>query len=195
MNACAVSMITISIPALMPVTREEKIGQKAWKQAAICREIGGFIELIWLINLILWIWFPIPQLDWILSKNILIGIIIGIIIAAPSLTLLLLGMKAAGKESLSPSKKTEMFGGIYRYIRHPQNLGEFLLFLALPFIINTLFLIIWMLIVIIILLPLLIYIEEKDLIKRFGDSYLMYKRNTGAIFPKFKSWDKNKENK
>jgi len=37
--------------------------------------------------------------------------------------------------------------------------------------------------------PIVIYFEEKDLIKRFGDGYLFYKKNVGALIPKF--WRKD----
>ncbi|MHA1149405.1 MAG: methyltransferase [Promethearchaeota archaeon] len=32
-----------------------------------------------------------------------------------------------------------MYGGIYNYIRHPQSLGEFVIFMALPLLINSWF--------------------------------------------------------
>ena len=34
----------------------------------------------------------------------------------------------------------------------------------------------------------MIYYEEKDLVRRFGDSYREYQKRTGALFPKF--WKK-----
>ncbi|MHA1384825.1 MAG: hypothetical protein ACTSR3_13830 [Candidatus Helarchaeota archaeon] len=37
-------------------------------------------------------------------------------------------------------------------------------------------------------LGIIIYYEEKDLVKRFGKAYIEYQHNTGAIFPKF--WKK-----
>jgi protein-S-isoprenylcysteine O-methyltransferase Ste14 len=39
-----------------------------------------------------------------------------------------------------------------------------------------------------VIIPIVIYFEEKDLIKRFGDKYLDYKKKTGALIPKF--WQK-----
>jgi len=57
-------------------------------------------------------------LNWVIHENYLIGIIIGIAIAIPSLILLWKGMKDAETETLKPSQETVMFGGIYQHIRH-----------------------------------------------------------------------------
>ncbi len=173
--------------SIQPVKRSEKYGEKAWKDCKKFRSIGGFLELISVINLIIWIWFPLPIIDsWIISPNIWIGIIIAISIATPCLIIMTLGVKAAGSETLSPSKNTEMYGGIYKYIRHPQTLGEFPTFVALSFALNSWFLIIISALFIILYTPIMIHYEEEDLIRRFGDNYRKYQENTGALFPKLR---------
>jgi protein-S-isoprenylcysteine O-methyltransferase Ste14 len=175
------------ILSIQPVKRVKKYGEKAWKDCKKFRSIGGLFELITMVNLILWIWFPLPIVNtWIISPNIWVGIIIAICIAIPCCVLLYLGIKAAGSETLSPSKDTEMYSGIYGYIRHPQSVGEFPLFLALSFALNSWFLVIISLILIVVYFPIMIYYEEKDLIERFGDKYREYQKNTGAIFPKLR---------
>ncbi|MHA1377608.1 MAG: methyltransferase family protein [Candidatus Helarchaeota archaeon] len=176
------------ILSLMPVTRQEKRGEKAWKECMIYRNIGGIIEFVMIFNAILWIWYPISELNWIIHENYWIGIIIGICITIPCLIILQKGVKDAGSETLKPSKDTKLYGGIYKYIRHPQTVGEFPLFIALSFMINSLFLVIWSAIFIVIIIPIIMHYEEMDLEKRFGDAYLEYKRNTGAFIPKF--WKK-----
>lgn len=173
--------------SIQPVKRAEKYGDKAWRDCKKFRSIGGFFELISVINFILWIWFPLPLVDTcIISSNIWIGIIIAICITVPCCTIMYLGIKAAGSETLSPSKYTEMYGGIYSHIRHPQTLGEFPLFIAISFAINSWFLVIFSAIFIIIYIPIMIHYEEKDLIRRFGGKYREYQKNTGAIFPKLR---------
>ncbi len=186
MVACLI-MSYLYIPSIQPIKRTEKYGEKAWSDCKKFRSIGGLFELIAVINLIIWIWFPLPLVGkWIISPNIWVGIIIAICIIIPCCTILYLGVKAAGSETLSPSKDTEMYGGIYRYIRHPQSLGEFPLFVALSFAINSWFFVIISLLFIIIYIPIMIHYEEKDLIKRFGDKYREYQKNTGALFPKLR---------
>ncbi|MFX1407409.1 MAG: methyltransferase family protein [Promethearchaeota archaeon] len=175
---------TISI---QPMKRSEKYGDKAWADCKKFRSIGGIAEFISIGNLILWIWFPLPLVDeWIISSNIWIGIIIGICILIPCTYLLIRGMKDAGSETLSPSKETKMYGGIYNYIRHPQTLGEFPMFPALGFIFNSWFLVIISSIFIIIYAPIMIHYEEKDLLKRFGEKYMEYKKRTGILIPKLR---------
>jgi len=95
-------------------------------------------------------------------------------------------MRDAGSETLQPSKQTQMYGGIYNYIRHPQSLGEFPLFIAIAFIVNSWFMVILMSVYIIVYVPIMIYYEEKDLIWRFGERYREYQKKTGALFPKIR---------
>ena len=122
----------------------------------------------------------------IINPNNWVGIIIGICIFVPCCTIMILGIIAAGSETLSPSKDTEMYGGIYKYIRHPQTLGEFPIFVSLSFMFNSWFLVLISSVFIILYIPIMVYYEEKDLIRRFGDKYREYQKNTGALFPKLR---------
>ncbi|MEJ2248169.1 MAG: isoprenylcysteine carboxylmethyltransferase family protein [Candidatus Lokiarchaeota archaeon] len=179
-------MSYVYIPSIQPMKMSEKYGDKAWNYAKILRSIGGIFELVSVINIILWIWFPLPFVfTWIVSPNIWIGIIISICLFIPCGILVGLGVKSAGPETLTPSKETEMYGGIYKYIRHPQSLGEFPMFIALGFLVNSWFLVIFSGLFIVIYIPIMIHYEEKDLIRRFGDKYIEYQQKTGALFPKF----------
>jgi protein-S-isoprenylcysteine O-methyltransferase Ste14 len=190
LNACGVIIFYLYILSVMPVTREEKRGEKAWKEAMWYRNIGGIFEFVMIANVILWIWYPIPELNWKVNENFWVGIIIGIIMLIPCVLLLVIGIRDAGGETLKPSKETTLYKGIYNYIRHPQTLGEFPMFVALSFMINSIFLVLWSTVFIIIIVPIIMHFEEMDLVKRFGDEYVEYKKNTGAFIPKF--WKKKK---
>ncbi|MFX0023354.1 MAG: methyltransferase family protein [Candidatus Hermodarchaeota archaeon] len=172
--------------SIQPVKREKHKGKQAWNHCMRLRLIAGLFEFFIVINLILWIWYPVPLINWQISPNYMIGIIIGILITIPCLIIMLKGMKDAGKESLKPSQETEMYGGIYNYIRHPQTLGEFPLFIAIAFMVNSWFLVILMSLFVFIYVPIMIHYEEQDLIRRFGEKYREYQKRTGALFPKFK---------
>lgn len=174
------------ILSVQPVKREKRKGQKAWRECMKLRIIAGIFEFMVVINLILWIWFPVPLINWKVHSNIVIGLIIGIVISIPCLALMLKGMKDAGSETLEPSKKTELYGGIYQYIRHPQSIGEFPLFVAIAFMVNSWFLVILMIIYILIYIPIMIFYEEKDLVSRFGEIYREYQKRTGILFPKLR---------
>jgi methanethiol S-methyltransferase len=172
--------------SLQPKKRSQTKGKKAWKQAAIYRSIAGFLEFIIVLNTFLWIWFPISLFNWKIHQNIIVGIIIGLLIIIPGTILVIKGMLDAGSETAKPSEDTEMYGGIYKFIRHPQSLGEFPIFIAIAFIVNSWFLVIIMVLFNIIYIPIMIYYEEKDLIRRFGKDYKKYQEKTGALFPKLR---------
>ena len=190
LNASGFLFTYIYILSVMPVTREEKRGEKAWEECARYRMISGVLEFVMIANLILWIWFPIPEINWVVHQNFVIGIIIGICIAIPCLLVLFKGIKDAGSETMKPSKKSTMYGGIYKYIRHPQTTGEFPLIICFAFTVNSLFLVLWSAVLVIISAWVIIHYEEQDLVKRFGDTYIEYQKNTGTFIPKF--WKKKK---
>ena len=96
------------------------------------------------------------------------------------------GVLDAGSETVEPSKTTKMYGGIYNYIRHPQTIGEMPWFIIIALFLNSLFLVIWSTTMILIVSPIIMYFEEKDLIERFGDAYREYQKRTGAVFPKLR---------
>ena len=172
--------------SIEPMKREETRGEKAWEECRKFRVIAGYFEGLIILNIILWIWIPVPGLTWPIYSDLLMGIIIFLIITIPCTIIMMKGVKDAGKESLQPSKETKMHGGIYNHIRHPQTTGEFPLFVAVAVLINSWFLVIIMIIWIILYSPIIMYYEEKDLIRRFGDEYREYQKRTGAFIPKIR---------
>jgi protein-S-isoprenylcysteine O-methyltransferase Ste14 len=174
------------IRSVQPYTRAKKNGETAWKTAKRDRMISAIFMTILTVNMILWLWYPIPELAWLVHPNWLISIIIGITLACIFTPIWFKGIKDAGRETMEPSPSTELYGGIYNYIRHPQAVGEMPWFVIIPLFLNSLFLVIWAITMILIVSPLIIYYEEKDLIERFGDKYREYQQRTGAIFPKLR---------
>ncbi|HUT80747.1 MAG TPA: isoprenylcysteine carboxylmethyltransferase family protein [Candidatus Bathyarchaeia archaeon] len=181
------SMILFAIlysSSTMPMTKSEKRGEKAWKECHLLRIFAMIFEFFILVTMILWFWLPIATVDWLVSQFWWISFIIGLVIIIPGMILMIVGMAHAGKESHTPSKETEMYGGIYKHIRHPQTLGEMPTFIGIAFLINSWFLVLLMTVFVIIYTPIMIHFEEKDLIKRFGDPYRKYQQEVGIIFPK-----------
>jgi protein-S-isoprenylcysteine O-methyltransferase Ste14 len=173
------------------VIRAEKHGEQTWQVAKRDRFLSGIFMGIMTINIVLWLWFPIPEFSWVVHPNWLVSILIGVILASIFTPIWFKGIKDAGSETMKPSQSTKMYGGIYNYIRHPQALGEMPWFIIIPLFLNSLFLVIWSTLMVIIVSPLIMYYEEKDLIKRFGDDYREYRKRTGAIIPKF--WKRTKK--
>jgi protein-S-isoprenylcysteine O-methyltransferase Ste14 len=176
----------IYIRSVQPYSRAKKCGETAWKIAKRDRLISGILLGITVIQLILWYWFPIPSLAWPVSFNWLHSILIGVILACIFTPIMIKGVMDAGRETMEPLESTKMYTGIYNHIRHPQMVGELPWYIIIAFFLNSLFLVIYSTIVIVILTPIVIYYEEKDLVKRFGEKYREYQRRTGAVFPKLR---------
>ncbi|MHA1998733.1 MAG: methyltransferase family protein [Promethearchaeota archaeon] len=174
--------------SIQPVKRSETRGEKAWKECATFRALCSISMVASVVTSILWIWFPIPLLDYKIDSNYTGAMIAGIIILVICVPIMAKGEMDAGSETMKPSKDTKMYGGIYNHIRHPQTLGEWPTFIGMGFFINSWFIVILFLVWVIIYTPIMISLEEKDLVRRFGDAYREYQKRTGALFPKF--WKK-----
>jgi len=172
----------------MPVTREQKKGKKAWKESNRLRILADIIWTLFILNFILWIWFPVKSINWPISQDYILLFIISVIFMIPFLFITIKAVKDAGSETVITSEENEMYGGIYNYIRHPQMLGASPLILLICCLLNSIVLLIWFSILIVIIVPIVIHFEEKDLLMRFGESYKEYQGRTGAIIPKF--WKK-----
>lgn len=185
--ACILMPLTYII-SLRPAYREKSRGEKAWDECARWRLLSNIFEGVMAVNGILWLFVPIPELDWKVSPNILVGIVIGLSFGIPCLLIDIAALRVAGSETFSPSKNTKMFGtrGPYKYVRHPQIIGEIPLFIAGSFIINSLFLVLFFLAYLILYTKIILHFEEPDLVRRFGDAYIEYRKRTGAIFPKLR---------
>jgi len=169
-----------------PAQLEKKIGEKSYKVCALLRKISFIGMGLCMISEILYFFFPynigLPEriingtIGWIISVTI--GLLLGIFA-----TVIIKKVSKVAKDSFSPDKTNEMFGGIYEKIRHPQAVADVAYWFSLAFILNSLFL----LLIAIIWIPLNIIImlsEEKDLKVRFGSEYVEYMKRTGRFLPR-----------
>jgi protein-S-isoprenylcysteine O-methyltransferase Ste14 len=74
-------------------------------------------------------------------------------------------------------------GGLYRYIRHPIYLGEFLVLFAWPFEYGAIVTMVAMVVVGIVILRRRIAEEESEMMAQYGDEYAAYLRETDALIP------------
>jgi len=174
----------------MPFTLQRKVGEKAWKICNLYRTLADIFWTILILNLILWIWFPLDYINSPISENYLILLITSLILLIPFVAITIKAVMDAGTETVKTSEKTEMYGGIYKHVRHPQILGATPIILLICCLLNSLILLIIFTILMLIIIPIVIHYEEKDLITRFGESYREYQKKTGSIIPKF--WIKKK---
>ena len=177
-------LAVVYLISLQPKKRESKVGPKAWRQSKHLRTVGFFCEALGIGNIILWVWFPIPDLDWKITQNPWISFSIALILGIPCLIIMSIGVMQAGKESWEPHRETILNQGLYRYVRHPQAITEFPFFAIIAFGVNSWFLFSILTLYALIFLPIMKNLEEKDLILRFGDEYRAYQKKTGAFFPR-----------
>jgi len=172
------------VKSVGPAVLEKKIGKIAYPKCARYRLIASIFEIITCINYVIYFFYPLtvpfPKTfpwDWWISA------LIATLIAIPGGYLFGKGIKDAGKETIIPKKEHVLYGGIYKKIRHPQAAGELTLWWVIAFFLNSPFLALFSFIWIPIFY-LFCWAEEKDLIIRYGEEYLEYKKNTSFIIPK-----------
>jgi protein-S-isoprenylcysteine O-methyltransferase Ste14 len=184
-----VSLLLFAAPyiiSLMPAKLAQSRGDGAWKVCKRLRYFGTLFMIISLIIMVLWLWMPFPPLAWAINPNPWIGIILGALVFVLPIPIWWRGFRDSGSECHEPSNESQMFGGIYNHIRHPQTLGEISWFIAVPLFVNSFLLLLINGVFLLIYIPIMVYVEEKDLIRRFGDEYRDYQKRTGALFPKLK---------
>ena len=94
----------------------------------------------------------------------------GLIIVA-CVALMTVGVKTLEEETAIPEKTHELSRkGVYRFIRHPQALGEWPLYHALGILLNSPFLVILATVLYLPLWWFLCVSEEADLLRRYGSS-------------------------
>ena len=145
---------------------------------------GSIPYLFLFISYFIYFFFPLPlPISNLLPWNYSVSILVAIIIAIPAFTLMGLGVRAAGEETFRPKKEHKLYGGIYNKIRHPQSLGEVWTGIILGLILNSTFLLLYSFL----WFPVFYYmvvVEERDLILRYGESYVEYKNRVGMFIPK-----------
>ncbi|MFH1564069.1 MAG: isoprenylcysteine carboxylmethyltransferase family protein [Nitrospirota bacterium] len=73
--------------------------------------------------------------------------------------------------------------GPYKYVRHPNYLATILKGIGFSLIPNSFYILFYVLCIYIPVRIIRIYLEEKELIKQFGQEYINYKREVPALFP------------
>ena len=174
------------VKSVSPAQLEKKMGETAYPKCKTYRLIAGGFEGITVINYIIYFFYPLPLgLPLVLPWPWLVSVLIAILILIPSLYLMMIGIRDAGEETLEPKKEHTLYDGIYETVRHPQAIGESVLWFQFAFFINSPFLVLYSFIWIPIFYIMCIA-EERDLVIRYGDPYLDYRDRVGFLIPKRK---------
>lgn len=171
------------VRSVSPAGQAMIVGEGAYRRCFYYRLISGIFEFIITANYILYIFYPLPtplpeRFPWSWWFSIILALVIGI----PATTLMVIGARHAGEETLRPKKEHAMYGGIYTKIRHPQAVGEVFLFAVIGLFLHSPFLTLFSLIYFPIFI-IMCYAEEQDLLLRYGEAYADYCKQTGAFWP------------
>ncbi len=172
------------IKSVSPAQLEETMGEQAYPKCKTYRIIAGAFEGVTIINYVIYIFYPLPiGLPLALPWDYWLSLVLAVVILIPSMYLMIRGMKDAGEETLEPKKEHTLYTGIYDTIRHPQAIGESVLWFPFALWFNSPFLVLYSFIWIPVLY-IMCLAEERDLILRFGQPFLEYRDRVGFLIPK-----------
>ncbi|GAB4328645.1 MAG: hypothetical protein Kow0069_35920 [Promethearchaeota archaeon] len=191
MISCLALFAAFYTMSLTPVKRSAKRGERAWSDCVKFRLVATIFETLTVVTLIVWAIHPIPALDFKIFPEWWHAFLLGLVLLPPFLALAYVGMRDAGTESIRPSAETKLYGGIYEHVRHPQTLGEFPTWAIFGLMTNS-----WTALVVgsafvVAYTPIMIKVEEADLVRRFGEEYEEYRRRVGCLFPRLRSMGKS----
>jgi len=182
----AALFLAFYIRSVSPAQLERKMGEISYSKCKTYRIIAGVFEGITVVNYVVYFFYPLPigfpltfPWEWWIS------VIFGFFILVPSLYIMIIGVKDAGEETLEPKKEHGLYTGIYEKVRHPQAIGESVLWFSIALFLNSPFLVLFSFAWIPIFYIMCIT-EERDLIIRFGQPYLDYRNRVGFLIPKKK---------
>ncbi|MBU1001084.1 MAG: hypothetical protein KKE73_01025 [Proteobacteria bacterium] len=181
---CALAMLYLYEHSAAPAVRERLTGDpEAYVQCGRLRRLVMIPMSLSVVCFAVYRFFPLPvPLPEYFPWSWWVSLVLALLLMVPAGAVMLAGIRAAGKEAMSPQKGQGLFGGIYSRIRHPQFyevFGWWALALVLHspflFLFSFFYLPIWL---------MMVQAEERDLVLRHGDVYVDYYRRTGAFVPR-----------
>lgn len=102
---------------------------------------------------------------------------------------------AVGQGTLAPWNPTQklVVRGIYRHVRNPMITGVFCILLGESVFFGSPWLLGWLAVFVVLNLVYIPVFEEPGLVSRFGDDYLMYRRNVPRWIPRWTPWERLSE--
>ena len=95
-----------------------------------------------------------------------------------------------GNIEISPKTKNLVVSGPYKYTRNPMLFGAFLIYLAFALFINSVISVVIVCVLIVFMLTVVVKMEEKRLLKDFGDQYEEYRKTVSRFIPWFQRKNK-----
>ncbi|TFG99029.1 hypothetical protein E4H12_04180 [Candidatus Thorarchaeota archaeon] len=172
------------VKSVSPAQLEKTMGEIAYPKCKTYRIIAGLFEGITIVNYVVYVFYPLPiGLPLTLPWEYILSFAMAFVILIPSAYLMIKGMRDAGEETLEPKKEHTLYTGIYDKVRHPQAIGEAIVWFPLALWFNSPLLVLYSFIWIPIFY-IMCWAEERDLIIRYGQPYLEYRDRVGFLIPK-----------
>ncbi|MFX1465577.1 MAG: methyltransferase family protein [Promethearchaeota archaeon] len=191
-----IAVIPLHFLSVEHLKLQEKYGkEKGIKRGEIFGLISGWLFFIFWMGL----WFsPQPRFTVPIIQNVSIIIpvfnfsipVFHLIICAPVIVLgAWFGIKGVQETTLRVAETHRpekiVTGGVYSIVRHPQYLGGLLAHLGISFLLSA-----WYSLFVTPLMIFLVYLiswkEEKELVREFGEEYKDYKKNVPMLIPKIR---------
>lgn len=172
----------ISIFAMMALFTALYLTGTRSSEAGKEKKFHGFATLSLVVASINYLltFFPSIRLRGIGQMNWIASIIIGLCIGAFGYSFQIQALKEKKQYGEGELIRT----GAYRFIRHPWAFHEILCFFMLALLVDSLPLVLisflWFPVFSVVLI-----LEEKKLIEKYGDEYITYKRESWFLFPRF----------
>ena len=90
-----------------------------------------------------------------------------------------------GNIEISPKTKNLVVSGPYKNTRNPMLFGTFLIYLAFALFINSITSLVLVCAIFVFMLTIIVKMEEKRLLKDFGNQYEEYRKKTSMFIPWF----------
>ncbi len=169
---------------------------EAWKHIREILLLPGMVlivipgTLLWLSGMDsfhLWQSFPASRARVVLPLIGVICICLGLLLMVATIRLFVM----VGKGTLAPWKPTHrlVVQGVYRHVRNPMISGVILVLIGEALLTASLPLFCWFLVAALINAAYIPLSEEPGLVKRFGEDYLIYKRNVPRWVPRWTPWE------
>jgi len=125
-------------------------------------------------------------IKWIIIIILLvIGLIYGIWSVIIQNTIGQGGPVEIGNIEISPKTKNLVVSGPYKNTRNPMLFGTFLIYLAFALFINSITSVVLVTAIFVFMLTVVVKMEEKRLLKDFGDQYEEYRKKVSMFIPWF----------
>ncbi len=161
--------------------------EKGYRIGAALGMISGWGFFLFLFGL--WI-SPQERFTFQVSENTILGvpflhILLAIVFLLPGAYLGIKGVTEMGLKAAETHRVEKVISsGVYSRVRHPQYLGAILSHIGASFLLSGYYSLLISPLVIVINY-ILCWKEEQEMIREFGEAYLMYRETVPMLIPKF----------